>query len=67
MEAADEFNSRTSELVVQAVSDPVLQSSTTLKVEKALKARAVSREKRSSWSARRSGEMPIYPVPPCRS
>ncbi|AIZ34745.1 MULTISPECIES: hypothetical protein [Pseudomonas] len=38
MEAADEFNSRTSELVVQAVPDPVLQSSTTLKVEKALTA-----------------------------
>lgn len=38
MEAADEFNSRTSELVVKAVPDPVLQSSTTLKVEKALTA-----------------------------
>ncbi|SAM30503.1 hypothetical protein [Pseudomonas sp. 1 R 17] len=38
IEAADEFNSRTSELVVQAVPDPVLQSSTTLKVEKALTA-----------------------------
>ncbi|WP_256676076.1 hypothetical protein [Pseudomonas sp. Kh13] len=38
MEAADEFNSRTSELVVQGVLDPVLQSSTTLKVEKALTA-----------------------------
>ncbi|MGE1152241.1 hypothetical protein [Pseudomonas kitaguniensis] len=37
-EAADEFNRRTSELVVQAVPDPVLQSSTTLKVEKALTA-----------------------------
>ena len=38
MEAADEFNSRTNELVAQAVPDPVLQSSTTLKVEKALTA-----------------------------
>ena len=38
MAAADEFNKRTSELVADAVSDPVLQSSTTLKVEKALTA-----------------------------
>lgn len=38
MEAADEFNKRTSELVADAVSDLMLQSSTTLKVEKALTA-----------------------------
>lgn len=38
IEAADELNSRTSELVAQAVPDPVLQNSTALKVEKALTA-----------------------------
>ncbi|PHN33335.1 hypothetical protein [Pseudomonas sp. ICMP 561] len=35
MEAADEFSNRTGKLVANAVSDPVRQSSTTLKVEKA--------------------------------
>lgn len=38
MEAADDFNKRTNERVAQAVNDPELQVSTTLKVEKALTA-----------------------------